>query len=86
MTKRSCRYQELCKNINCPFEHFLDASQATTTIKKYKNKVVFVGVNAAGLSSKLASFDDMLETLKPTVFFIEETKLKTGGKIKSKNT
>ena len=55
-------------------------------IKKYKNKVVFVGVNAAGLSSKLASFDDMLETLKPTVFFIEETKLKTGGKIKSKNT
>ena len=42
-------------------------------IKKYKNKVVFVGVNAAGISSKLASLDDMLETLKPTVFFIEET-------------
>ena len=51
-------------------------------IKKYKNKVVFVGVNAAGISSKLASLDDMLETLKPMVFFIEETKLKTGGKIK----
>ena len=55
-------------------------------IKKYKNKVIFVGVNAAGLSSKLASFDDMLETVQPTVFFIEETKLKTGGKIKSKNS
>ena len=54
--------------------------------KKYKNKVIFVGANAAGISSKLVSFDDMLETLKPTVFFIEETKLKTGGKIKTKNS
>ena len=54
--------------------------------KKYKNKVIFVGANAAGISSKLASFDDMLETLQPTVFFIEETKLKTGGNLKTKNT
>ena len=55
-------------------------------IKKYQNKVVFVGVNSAGLSSKLASFDDMLASIKPTVFFIEETKMKTGGRIKTKNS
>ena len=55
-------------------------------INKFKNKVTFVGVNAAGLSSKLSSFDDMLETLKPTAFFIQETKLRTGGKFKTENT
>ena len=54
--------------------------------KKCLRKLSFVGVNSAGLSSKLSSFDNMLEVLKPSVFFIEETKLKRGGKIKTENS
>ena len=45
-----------------------------------------VGVNAAGIFSKLTSFDDMLFTLSPSVFFIQETKLYTAGKIKTTNS
>ena len=44
------------------------------------------GVNAAGLSSKLDSFDHLLSTLEPSIFFIEESKMKTQGKIKTKNS
>ena len=54
--------------------------------KKCLRKLSCVGVNSAGLSSKLSSFDNMLEVLKPSVFFIEETKLKIGGKIKTDNS
>ena len=39
-------------------------------------KLSLIGVNSAGLSSKLASFDSMMHALQPTVFFIEETKEK----------
>ena len=39
------------------------------------------GVNVAGISSKLASFKNTLNVLKPEVFFIEETKVKDEGKI-----
>ena len=49
-------------------------------------KLSFIGVNSAGLSSKLASFDSMMHALQPTVFFIEETKLKSSGKIKTENS
>ena len=51
--------------------------------KQFQRKLSFIGVNAAGISSKLCSFDNLLYTLKPTIFFIEETKLKTAGKIKT---
>ena len=54
--------------------------------KKHSKKMVLVGVNAAGISSKLDSFDDMLTALSPTVFFIEETKVSRGGKIKTNNS
>ena len=54
--------------------------------KKHSKKMVLVGVNAAGISSKLDSFDDMLTVLSPTVFFIEETKVSRGGKIKTNNS
>ena len=54
--------------------------------KQCIRKLSFVGVNSAGLSFKLASFDGMLLALQPTVFFIEETKLKTSGKIKTENS
>ena len=42
-----------------------------------------IGVNAAGISSKLFSFDKLLADKKPGVFFIEETKMRTEGKIKT---
>ena len=44
-----------------------------------------VGVNSAGLTSKLKSFDYLLGCLEPSVFFIEETKMKSQGRIKTKN-
>ena len=41
-----------------------------------------MGANAAGISSKLYSFNDILKKLKPSIFFIEETKLKQQGNLK----
>jgi hypothetical protein len=41
-----------------------------------------MGINAAGLGSKLFSFKKVLNDLKPSVFFIEETKYKDAGKLK----
>ena len=45
-----------------------------------------IGVNSAGLTSKLASFDHILSSLEPSLFFIEETKMKTQGKIRTKKS
>ena len=53
--------------------------------KQFVRNHSFVGVNSAGLSSKLSSFESMLNALKPTVYFIEETKLKSSGKIKTES-
>lgn len=55
-------------------------------VKKKKQNTVLklVGVNCAGLSSKLYSFNEMLSKLCPGVFFLEETKMKRPGKIKTK--
>ena len=41
-----------------------------------------MGVNAAGLRSKFLTFKKVLEELKPSVFLVEETKLKEAGRIK----
>ena len=49
-----------------------------------KIELKLVGVNAAGLSSKFQSFENMLNSINPGVFFIEETKMKRPGKIKQK--
>ena len=57
-----------------------------TKRKQICKKLTLFGVNAAGISSKLQSFDYLLSTLQPSVFFIEETKMKTQGKIKTKNS
>ena len=40
-----------------------------------------MGINAAGIKSKLHSFKDVLENMKPTVFFLQETKCSVTGKI-----
>ena len=53
--------------------------------KAINRKLKLVGVNAAGLSSKLHSFDKMLQDIEPSVFFIEETKMRRAGKIKTEN-
>ena len=44
-----------------------------------------VGLNCAGLSSKLHSFDKLLTDIQPGIFFLEETKMKRIGAIKTPN-
>ena len=44
-----------------------------------------LGVNSAGLRSKLSTFRKVLTELKPSVFFVEETKYKNSGKLKFEN-
>ena len=53
---------------------------------KVKSSLCFVGINSAGLSSKLESFDALLNSINPSVFFIQETKLKQQGKIKTEQS
>ena len=78
---------------NRTIKHFKSKKQYKNrrSLRKNKNRKImknlsFVGVNAAGLGSKLASFDYLLESLKPTVFFVQETKFRKPGKIKSENS
>ena len=54
-------------------------------VKKFSKSLRFLGINAAGLHSKMLTFRKVLKDLKPSVFFIEETKLKDAGKIKLDN-
>ena len=51
--------------------------------KNVQQELTLVGVNAAGLSSKLYGFDKLLEDITPGVFFIEETKMRKEGRIKT---
>ena len=44
-----------------------------------------MGVNSGGLKSKLQTLKKVLIELKPSVFFIEETKYKNSGKFKIEN-
>ena len=53
---------------------------------KIKSSLCFVGTNSAGLSSKLESFDALLHSVNPSVFFIQETKFKQQGKIKTQQS
>ena len=51
-----------------------------------QNKFKLVGVNSNGISSKLQSLDHIISELNPSVICIQETKLRTVGKIKSENS
>ena len=51
-----------------------------------ENRIRLMGVNAAGISSKLASLNNVLRELSPSIFFIEETKLKQQGRLKLEKT
>ena len=54
-------------------------------IKSFTKSLRLLGVNAAGLRSKLSTFRKVLTKLKPSVFFVEETKYKDVGKLKFDN-
>ena len=51
--------------------------------KKCCRKLKLIGFNSAGLASKLFSFDHILSTVQPAIFFIQETKMRKQGKIKT---
>ena len=51
-------------------------------VKVNKNNVRLMCVNSAGISSKLHSLKSVAKSLKPSVIFIEETKMKRQGKLK----
>ena len=44
-----------------------------------------MGVNFAGLRSKLTTFKKVISEVNPSVFFVEETKYKDEGKLKIDN-
>ena len=50
--------------------------------KNFKQQLRFLGVNSAGLRPKLLTFKKVVSELKPSVFFVEETKFKNEGKFK----
>ena len=53
---------------------------------KLGNSVTIVGINAAGITSKIDSFDKLLFDLQPSIFMLQETKRKPGdAKMKAKN-
>ena len=45
----------------------------------------FLGVNANGLKPRLITFKKVLSELKPSVFFVEESKFKDEGQLKIEN-
>ena len=56
-------------------------SQKRISEKKLKCKIF--GINSAGIKSKLKSFKTVLDKLKPTIWMIQETKLRANEKISS---
>ena len=55
------------------------------SIQTFRKSLRLLGVNSAGLRSKLTTFRKVLFDLQPSVFFIEETKYKDEGKLKLDN-
>ena len=54
--------------------------------RKDKNQnVCLVGVNCAGLTSKMESFKNLITKARPSVFFLQETKFKIEGKLRNFN-
>ena len=48
-----------------------------------ENKLVIFANNAAGISSKMKSFINTIETVKASIFILQETHLKKKGKFKN---
>ena len=51
-------------------------------VKKVEKSLRFLGVNSAGLKSKFTSFKKLIVDLRPSVFFVQETKFNEEGHIK----
>ena len=56
-------------------------SMKRNKVSNQVNKIRIMGVNSAGIRSKLPSLNNVLKNLNPSIFFIEETKLKKQGKL-----
>ena len=54
--------------------------------RKCNQKLKLIGFNSAGLSSKLSSLDHILSAIQPSIFFIQETKMRRQGRIKTKTS
>ena len=50
------------------------------------HKLVIWNNNYAGLKSKLESFDHVLETVRPSIFMGQETKMGKNSQIRTKNS
>ena len=55
------------------------------SFKNVEKSLRFLGVNAASIKSKLLTFKKVISELEPSLFFIEETKLKNTGTLKMEN-
>jgi uncharacterized protein YheU (UPF0270 family) len=53
--------------------------------KDLSKSMRFLGVNANGLKPRLITFKKVLSELKPSVFFVEESKFKDEGQLKIEN-
>ena len=51
----------------------------------YEKNLRLVGINAAGLKSKLSTFKKVIMDLQPSIFFIHEAKYKTVGRFEIEN-
>ena len=72
----------------------MEISKRNIKFKKKKNRrkrkgtknisetIRFLGVNSAGIRSKILTFKKVIKELNPSVFFVQETKLKEEGKIR----
>ena len=62
-------------------------NKRTQNRKSHENRSLkIVGVNAAGLRSKFSSLDSLITSVQPSVIFLQETKMKIPGKIKTKKS
>ena len=53
--------------------------------KNIEKSLRLLGVNSAGIRSKMMTFKKVLNDLKPGVFFLQETKMKEIGRLKCEN-
>ena len=82
-TKTSLRRRKINfrKNINKKYKRRGKRYKAKEYLKSFR----LLGVNAAGLQSKLSTFKKVINSLQPALFFIEESKYKEEGKFQIEN-
>ena len=73
------KIQKICKVIKPKTKRGVRGKRKC--VKEYKRSLRLLGVNAAGLKCKFTSFKKVVSELKPSVFFVQETKMKYEGQI-----